>query len=892
MSAAEGTQFGRDIPLEGLSEQAAREVYEMVLHDALVKLDYSRSREQPPTQAGALTHHRSLSRTDAQGGERFLVLGLKSYATQAARFYLWGKVISGEREAVNPDLDVLARAATDAASAATESPRTFTVRELRRKTYQLSCVDVETAVKTLQKLGFNTGVPSGPLSAEKLPVVFGLDQKKMTSVVPIQEEKTERLEQATISGPEERLVILYHGAQTEELARLEAVLEEIVDVPARQVLIEGMVIELTEDDYKELGAEWELFGDEWRKVTFLPEENRIPFILTYNPEYTPPADLAERIRTTVRMVIEEGRAEVLSSPSVFVLDNRNARIAVTEDVPIIEESVISDSRSKFNVRFEQVGIELNIKPRISRDGATVAMQVIAEVSEAPEFLERGGEEVAPLINRRKVSTIARVRDNTPFIIGGLIRNQEATELDRIPWISRIPVLGRLFQRRTDSREKREVIIVLTPRVMPTEGTNRPVLPKDTSRFDFLDNRLFRNSYRVKADDVFDLGFLENNRTIRRAFADARRLVNRHPEYATQSPFRELAAGVIPGEDAVVVRMIYEIVKKLELHEAVKPENLIFFQKEAPVPLGTGMGWLRAELASASPEGTLESFFGQPYPKRVPVLHFKVPPGGTLQDGLRSKSVQLQWVEVEGEDAARTLQERLCSIKEVGKEPCPETALVLCTPEELAQFERAAREHPAELAFSEKKLRTPAGFSVSWLKGVLADASPAGTLESYFARGYPKEVIVFHFDLAPTGGLQTALQTPVGELERVELASEDDAGDLRDRLIEINSLGEDYAYHSFAFPMIDQGDLERLRRAVAIREIIKVNNFEERLELREFRVGRRIVIPELGGEDERVFLVDHHVAELFFKSDYYYAALKDKLEKGYQLMDEALTMEGM
>ena len=158
-----------------------------------------------------------------------------------------------------------------------------------------------------------------------------------------------------------------------------------------------------------------------------------------------------------------------------------------------------------------------------------------------------------------METVARVHDNTPFIIGGLIRNEKARETSRIPVISRIPIIGALFQDRTARREKREVIIVLTPRVIKTGGTNRPVLPKDSTRFDFLDNLLFRNSYRIRAEDVFDLGFLENNLTILEAFTSARHFVRRNPEYADRSPFKELAAGIIPGEDAVVIRMMYEIV---------------------------------------------------------------------------------------------------------------------------------------------------------------------------------------------------------------------------------------------------------------------------------------------------------------------------------------------
>ena len=86
------------------------------------------------------------------------------------------------------------------------------------------------------------------------------------------------------------------------------------------------------------------------------------------------------------------------------------------------------------------------------------------------------------------------------------------------------------------------------------------------------------------------------------------------------------------------------------------------------------------------------------------------------------------------------------------------------------------------------------------------------------------------------------------------------------------------------------DLTRLTRAIAVREVAQVNDFGGVLSLRNFTVGRRIVVPEM--RPGRIYLVDHQVAEIFYKSDYYYAALEDKLEMGYALLQKALRQEGL
>jgi Flp pilus assembly secretin CpaC len=627
----------------------------------------------------------------------------------------------------------------------------------------------------LSDLGYKTKPPTGNVKLEDLPIVFAMKQTAPPSVVGGKEPDVSKktLEGDTVSGAENRLMILYHASQTEEVGTLIDLLGKTVDVPGRLVLIEGMLVEVKESGAKELGVQWEAFGKNWQKATFLSSAGgATPFMFFYDPEFTPPVDLAERVRATLRAVIEDGKGDILSLPSVLVLSNRNAKIQVIEEVPIFK-TVITETTSKVEVDFKTVGIILNIKPRISRDGDTVALQILVEVSEAPEedFITVQDQALAPLINRRIVETVARVQNNTPFIIGGLIRNESAETTERIPIISRIPLLGLLFQNRSARREKREVIIVLTPRVIKTGGAHRAVLPKDGEQFDFLDNRLFRNSYRLRAEDVFDLRFLEDNPVVQQAFADTIALVRRHPAYGKRSPFKEMAASIIPGEDALVIRMIYEVVKKLRLHERIKPENLIFFKKDESKPAGFRVRWLVDELAEAV--------------------------GG---DVLRAHK----------------------------KKPCPERVL-----------------------------------------------------EAYFARPSPKQVLFLSYTREAHAPVADMKWVSPGEGQTVER-----------HMLDVHRTGDDGLYHEFTLAIDSAKDLERLQVALALREVAKVNDFEDLFTLRNFRVGRKIAIPELGDLDTRVFLLDQDTAQYFFKSDYYYSALQTKLGHAYDALAKALETEGM
>jgi Flp pilus assembly secretin CpaC len=770
--AARDPEYGREVPLPGISDPACGDIYEIAAQAAIVRLDYRKTDQDMPEKTAGMTRHVIVQRQDPDGATRTLLLGLTCYATQDARVYVWGIVTAADGVvAANPDLDAVVGVVEEALKGQGQAPRKYSVRDLPFLTYQLSFVDVESCMNLLKSLGYDTAPPADPVDLNKLPAVFPIPFKSSESVVgKTLDEKKAILGDTTLGGPENRLMILYHPSQSQQVADLEELLTGTIDVPADQVLIEGMVVELNEDSFRELGVEWQTFGKDWQ-LSFLNGANDSPFIITHNPAFNAPAGLAGEVKATLTAIINEGRAQVLSSPSVLVLDNRNAKIQVTQDVPIFN-TILTFNTTSFNVKFETAGITLNIRPRISRDGSSVSLQILAEVSEAPksDFVTLNGQDVAPIINRRIVETVARVNNNTPFIIGGLIRNEKDQSRDRVPILSLIPILGQLFQHRSDSAARREVIIVLTPRVIKTGGSNRPVLPKDSEKFDFLNNKLFRNSYRLKAEDIFDLGFLENNPTVLETMDQARAFVHRHPEYADRAPFKDLVNGTIPGEDAVVIRMIFEICRnRLQLYNEIPDDHIILFVKD-PI--------------------------------------------------------------------------------------------------------------------------NPAGFTVQFLsrggKGILEKASPDGTLEGYFSRPYPKKVLFLRYRLDPDEGMEAALQSPAATLEWLTVESRED---VQQHLQDIDVLDpSDHQYHEFAIALDTDSDMVRMKTCIAERELTSVNNVQDLLTLTNFRIGRKIVMPELSGEADRMFLVDRTAAEYFFKSDYYYYALRQELEQAYKTVNDEVSKE--
>jgi hypothetical protein len=164
------------------------------------------------------------------------------------------------------------------------------------------------------------------------------------------------------------------------------------------------------------------------------------------------------------------------------------------------------------------------------------------------------------LDNRKVQTFVRVADNTPFIVGGLISTEKKERTVGVPILSRIPILGLPFRRKTTDNIKKEVIVVLTPHVVPLEEKSFSyVIPKDSDMFNAFGNTLFRNAYRIRDDDVFDLKFVYESEIFHTLLASIQARSEEDFSLKNREPFGSLLDGAVPGEEILVRRMLWELV---------------------------------------------------------------------------------------------------------------------------------------------------------------------------------------------------------------------------------------------------------------------------------------------------------------------------------------------
>lgn len=237
---------------------------------------------------------------------------------------------------------------------------------------------------------------------------------------------------------------------------------EKVDVASQQVNIQAMVIELSKGNSRNLGLSY--LSNPWSKDTSIGGYNGFKFSVSGQHEET----------------LSNGK--VLARPNVTVFDGRKATILMGDKVPVFtssSDSTDSDSSTTMTVEYKEVGVKLEVLPRINEmDKQTITLVIKPSVSTISQWVESGNNK-APQISERSAETTVRVKNGETILIGGLLKNEEIKSIKQIPFLSKIPILGELFKSRSTEKKDTEVVIAITPKIVYDEF-GRPRVETQTS----------------------------------------------------------------------------------------------------------------------------------------------------------------------------------------------------------------------------------------------------------------------------------------------------------------------------------------------------------------------------------------------------------------------------
>jgi type IV pilus assembly protein PilQ len=160
---------------------------------------------------------------------------------------------------------------------------------------------------------------------------------------------------------------------------------------------------------------------------------------------------------------EEGRGEVISNPRVVTSNQREAVIKQGREVGYVTTQA-SGGQITQTVNFKEIVLELKVTPTITNDGR-VFMVMTVKKDELEQFVETVNGSV-PLIAKREVNTAVLVDDGNTVVIGGVYEFETRSDVAKVPFLADVPFVGNLFKKKGRSKEKAELLIFVTPKVIP------------------------------------------------------------------------------------------------------------------------------------------------------------------------------------------------------------------------------------------------------------------------------------------------------------------------------------------------------------------------------------------------------------------------------------------
>ncbi len=277
-----------------------------------------------------------------------------------------------------------------------------------------------------------------------------------------------------------------------------------LDIVPLQVLIEATIAEVTLTDELRFGLQW-LFntgslGDGLSGDVRLSNGSNGSLSATFPGFSTIITNSAGGIRGVLDALEGVTTVNVISSPHLMVLDNRTAELNVGDEVPVVtqqQQSTINNSSNLVNtVQFRDTGVILRVTPRVSASGS-INMEIEQEVSSVVQSIDSG--QLTPTISQRKVKSSIVAQTGETIVLGGLISDEETVTRSGVPFLSRIPLLGNAFRRSEKSAVRKELLVLITPKVVRNASEARRVTQELRDRLqglrDLDDRTMRRNNER-------------------------------------------------------------------------------------------------------------------------------------------------------------------------------------------------------------------------------------------------------------------------------------------------------------------------------------------------------------------------------------------------------------
>jgi len=260
---------------------------------------------------------------------------------------------------------------------------------------------------------------------------------------------------------------------------IEKALEQL-DVAATQVIIEASILEVQLTDDLRYGLEWSFnnnIGDDYEGFGKLLNSEGGPATVAPGFSYAIVNSVGD-IKVVLNALAEDNLINVISTPSVMVLDNHEAFIHVGDQVPIKSSTTQTDGgNTTESIEYKDTGVQLAVRPSVNA-GGLVTMDVEQSVTDVGPIDSATGQRA--FLERNIMSRVS-VRSNESVVLGGLIRENANNTESGVPFLHSLPVLGPLFGSTTKTDRRTELLVIITPRAIYNDDELRAVSEEERTQ---------------------------------------------------------------------------------------------------------------------------------------------------------------------------------------------------------------------------------------------------------------------------------------------------------------------------------------------------------------------------------------------------------------------------
>jgi general secretion pathway protein D len=204
-----------------------------------------------------------------------------------------------------------------------------------------------------------------------------------------------------------------------------------------------------------------------------------------------------QLRVLLNLLARKSLLNVISSPSVMVLDNHTAHIQVGDQQPIRSSTSTTDGGVvTSSIQYRDTGVLLSVTPSVNA-GGMVSMTIEQEVTDVGD-VDTGATDQRTFL-QRKISSRVAVRSGETVVLGGLIRDNTTNGKAGLPVLHDVPLFGHLFGSTKKEQVRTELLVMLTPRVMQNDAELQQVGLEMRQRMQGLQQMLIRSNYQPEVE---------------------------------------------------------------------------------------------------------------------------------------------------------------------------------------------------------------------------------------------------------------------------------------------------------------------------------------------------------------------------------------------------------